>query len=369
MKSPIGALALLAILPGCSLPTPVVPAAQAAPTEFRSTLVGYGEKRAVEISTKKGRFRLEDKGRVLIGDLDRKGEIVVLSADTRTYFRSKFNKFAELLESHGRPAATRYEGAVNSSLIQVRDQVLAPMQGPCQVVARDRPHQDCQHTSSGEHLQNWTHTSHGRTSAQAGFKATQATLTHGYNTELGVIVSASEGPYLKSPEVVDLANDRFEVPEGYSELLSEDQLRDPRFDYLATPSSFSGSDWEGFMEFVNDGPPPPERPKWTYQKEKWWPRAGGQDLVLVERLYSYGRLNLDKLPLDQHFAFAVKAWDKTPEFGERCFRESPKSVVFAVHNQLFKIQVTQDSRIELIPQLAEALVARARKDRPPASSQ
>ncbi len=364
MKSTTIAFALMATFTGCSgMTTSMVPAVKASPTEFRATLVGYDEERPVEISTVKGRFRLVDGDRIFVGDLDPEGEVVVLGPKTKTFFRYRQGKFSELFETHDRPAATRYAGATNASGVQLMSQLLAPMRSPCEAASQDRTHQVCEHSEAGENLQSWSHTYHSRSSAQEGFKKYEVTVSHLYNTQLGMIVSASQGLYFRDPVIGEISGQDFEVPHDYTQILSDEELRDPRFGYIGSPSVFSGSGWEGFLELVTDQPPPPERPNRTYQKEKWWSKGDSPDIVYLERLYCHEKVDFDKLPLELHFAFPIKAWDEPTEFGEHSFRDGPTKLTFVAENQIFKINVLEESRAELIPKIAKSLIARAKKDK------
>ena len=348
------------LLMGCGhLNTPKVPGVAIPQTEFRAKLVGFrGDQEDVEISTRRQRFRLHRKGKIFLGDLQPKGEVWILSAEARTFFHYTPQRESELFKSHGRPGATRYRDAVNASGVKVIDEVLAAFMSPCQAASRFSTHQGCEHTDSGPHLQSWTHTSYRRTDLRAGYKEVPITRHHSYDTSLGVLVAPSDSICLAHPETVSFDEGTFQVPPDYQELLSDKELRDPRFQYVGTPNMLPGRTMEGFMMFALDFPPPPDRPKWFYQQEKWWSHETKQKQVYIERAWARAPFDPHQVPFNVEYKFVVKKWDEKPEVGQLSWRESPRSLVFYGDHQLFRVSVSHPKLEKRLLPLCRSLLKR-----------
>ena len=364
-------LLLTLLLCACSAPpTAKVPRKPAGPAEFQAKLVDGGKRYPIEVSTEKGQFRLERDGKLYLGDLDTKsGKLLVIDPKSKTFFRADAQRYSQLFDTHDRPSATRYEGAANALLLtDLRESVHAPFKSPCETFSDTYGgHQKCvsQNTSGG--LVSWTHTNKRVTSPQDGMRKVESTARYLDNPELGVLVGGpANARFFEQLQVKKLTEDRFTLPEGFREVLSDEQLRDPRFGYLAPSDLFPETQWTEFMDFARDIPAPPQAPLWTYQKEHWQERGDGpsREMVWIERLYSHQPFDPKKVVLaDVDHAFAnVKTWDKQAEAGSLSFREGPLSLVFTAHDQVFRIKVLKESMADQIPRIAKALEVRAKRD-------
>lgn len=350
-------------------PTQPVARQAATPVEFVAQLSRAGERYPVEISTKEKRFRLEREGKLFLGHLDpEQREVMVVDPKTRTFFRADPKRFSQLFDTHDRPAATRFDGAINQLLVSdVREGILFPFKSPCEAVSVTGSHQECLSAPASGGLVTWTHKTKRITSPQDGLRTVETSVQHTDNPELGVLVAGPQNsPVFEQIEVKELPEDRFTVPDGFREILSDEELRDSRFGYLGGPKLFPESQWTEFMEFERDIPPPPQSPLWTFQTEKWQERVDGpsREMVWLDRLYSHRPFDPSKLPPgDGDHAFAnLKAWDSKAEAGTHSFREGPLSLVFTTHDQVFRIKVLNETMADQIPVIAKALEERARRD-------
>ncbi len=354
----------------CSgLPTQPVARQAAPPVEFVAQLSGADERYPVEISTKKKRFRLEREGKLFLGSLDpEQREVLVVDPKARTFFRADPKRFSQLFDTHDRPAATRFDGAINQVFAAgLRDRVLFPFQSPCEAVGTTGSHQECLSAPTSGGLVIWTHKTKRITSPQDGLRKIETSVQYTDNPELGVLVGGPQNSiFFEQVEVKELPEDRFTVPDSFREMLSDEELRDPRFGYLGGPKLFPESQWTEFMEFERDIPPPPGSPMWTFQTEKWQEKGDGpsREMVWLDRLYSHRPFDPSKLPPgDGDHAFAnLKAWDPKAEAGTHSFREGPLSLVFTTHDQVFRIKVLNETMADQIPVIAKALEERARRD-------
>lgn len=354
----------------CSgLATQPVARQAATPVEFVAKLSGSGQRYPVEISTKKRRFRVERDGKLFLGSLDpEQREVMVVDPKARTFFRADPKRFSQLFDTHDRPAATRFDGAFNQVFAaDVRDSVVFPFKSPCEAVGTTGSHQECSSAPAADGLVTWTHKTKRITSPQDGLRKIETSVQFTDDPKLGVLVGGPENwPLFEQIEIQELSEDRFAVPDGYRERLSDEELRDPRFGYLGGPKLFPESQWTEFMEFERDIPPPPNSPLWTLQSEKWQEKGSGpsREVVWLDRLYSHRPFDPNKLPPgDGDHAFAnLKAWDPEAEAGTHSFREGPLSLVFTTHDQVFRIKVLNETMADQIPVIAKALEERARRD-------
>ncbi|MFA5504878.1 MAG: hypothetical protein WC314_03270 [Vulcanimicrobiota bacterium] len=365
------ALLLFLLLPfGCNGPItskPKVPPVTTPKTEFRANFFDHDQQLdPIEISTVQGRFRLERDGKVFVGDLDPKGEVAVLNPEKRTYFQYQPTRFSSLFSTHDRPAATRYEGAVRSSgLRTVSERVALAFRSPCDAATEWRQdHRICEWMESGPDLRTFTHEFFGRKSMREGFEKTRSSVTHVYNTKLGVLMDGPQGGYLRDIEIADIADDRFEIPPGYVDLVSDEVLRDPRFGYIGSFDMLQGVELEPFMEFVIQTPPVPAPPEWIYQKEKWWVKGDSSRWLFIERSYPLAHFDPRQVPFNIDHRFQVKAWDEHPEVGELSMRDPKGNLVFYGKGQLFKLTLPEEFFGDLEVELAEKLLSKVSKASP-----
>lgn len=320
---------------------PKVPPVPVAETEFKATLAWAGQQHPIEVSTKRQKFRLEKDGKVYIGDLE--GKLVwALNTESKTCFRYEKGRESSLFKTHGRPGATRYRDAVNGSMVgSAVAGVRQPFLSPCEAATKSLgQHRICNVVQAGPDLKRYTHEFHRRLSMQEGFKEKVSTTDHLYNTRLGVLVGGSYGHFLDIQEQ-ELPAERFQVPEDYRELLSDEDLADPRFQYIGKPDMVDGLELEPFMEFFLQYPPPPAEPQWIYQIEKWWVKGQSRKFMFIERAYPVGEFDPTQLPIKVDYKIQVEKWDETPEVGEFSYRHEKGPLTFYGGGQIIKLTAAE----------------------------
>ena len=281
-----------------------------------------------------------------------------MNPKSKTFFRFEPKRYSSLFETHGRPAATRYEGALNASGIKsVRGPLLLPFKSPCDVAYRNQ-HKVCEWKDTGPNERTFTHEYFGRKSARQGFDKRNSRSQHVYNTKLGVITGGPSGTYLfKNIEETDIEDSRFEVPDDYQDLMSDEALADERFQYTGEPNMVEGEELEPFMNFVSQAPPPPAKPDFVWTDENWWVKTDYQRKLSISRVYPLVDFDPTKVPFNIEHWIDVKKWDEKAEVGEYSVR-SKGGIVFYAKGQLFRVSAPEehfgDEQLYLAKRIAEA---------------
>ena len=334
-------------------------------TEFSASLSGVKRHGLcpVDISTKRNRFRLTVDDLVFLGPLKTEGEILVLHPKSRRYLRVRKGRLSELFETHNRTAANRYERAVIlSSAEHRRKDVQSAFLSPCQAAApQPGQHQQCEMQPQGEDQQLWIHKGEfRRLSRHRGLTTTKTHSEIVFNTKHGVLVASENGfnRTMGGLEEKAFEDGHFELPEGYTEVLDDQELHDERFQGLGRGDMLKDLSLKGFKSGGTDFPGAPAPTEWIHQAENWWPHPAVSQRnpkFHLDRIFFFKPFDPDQLPINIDYKIKVEKWDDKAEFGERSFRESENSIVFFADNQLFRVR-TPEGYSERLGELCQYLL-------------
>ena len=204
----------------------------------------------------------------------------------------------------------------------------------------------------------WTHVRTDRGSLYQGFKKHTSTVEHDFDVRLGLVVEQRfenrEGPSLRRVERVALEVELFEAPDGYEEVLTDDELLAGAREAVGWAEMLPGTTLHSAGP-RHVGAPNTLDERWHAIRERWMFR--GPDSAVVVKISSAEAVEPRPVeaPLEITWDLRVDAWDDEAEVGEYSHRLSDTEILFAERGRVFRVEIHPETLADQLLPLCAAL--------------